>query len=42
MIVQEDIENGLQALGLGRGDVVQVHSSQLIWPKTCETRKHRI
>lgn len=27
VIVQEDIENGLRALGLGRGDVVEVHSS---------------
>jgi aminoglycoside N3'-acetyltransferase len=27
MIAQEDIENGLRALGLRRGDVVEVHSS---------------
>jgi aminoglycoside N3'-acetyltransferase len=27
MIAQEDIEDGLRALGLGRGDVVEVHSS---------------
>ncbi|MBN1813733.1 MAG: AAC(3) family N-acetyltransferase [Anaerolineae bacterium] len=27
MIVQEDIENGLRALGLGPGDAVEVHSS---------------